>query len=268
MGDISVLKETMKILANERQEVAVATITKASGSAPRGVGTKMGVLKDGSIIGTIGGGALEKHIIDLSLEALETGESKSHSLNLSDKEIKMICGGAVDVFIDVYKNRSKLMIFGGGHVGYAIYKQALLLDFDIDIFDDREEFANKERFPEANEIFTEDLDEIFQDYKVDDNTYVIIVTRGHSHDEKALEKVVNSNAKYVGSMGSKKKILEMMKSLKEKGYSQENLQKVYAPVGLDIASEKPAEIAVSIMGEILMVKNNGSPANRKMDLVK
>ena len=266
MGDIAVLKETMKLLAKNRQEIAIATITKATGSAPRGVGTMMGVMKDATIIGTIGGGALEKHVIDLSLEALETGESKSHSLNLDDEEIKMICGGAVDVFIDVYKNRSKLMIFGGGHVGYAIYKQALLLDFDIDIFDDREEFLNRERFLQANELFTEDLDEIFKNYQIDDNTYVIIVTRGHSHDEKALAHVVNSDAKYIGSMGSKKKILEMMKSLKEKGYSEENLSKVYAPVGLDIASEDPAEIAVSIMSEILLIKNEGSEAHRKMDL--
>lgn len=267
MADLEVLKEVLE-LKRQRKEVAVATITRSSGSAPRGVGTMMGVLSDGRIIGTIGGGALEKHIIDLSIEALKSGESKSYDLNLDDKEIKMICGGSVDVFIDVYKNRPKLMIFGGGHVGYAIYEQALLLDFDIAIFDDREEFLNKERFPYAEELVLGPIEESLKDYPIDDNTYIVIVTRGHKYDELALEKVVDSDARYIGSMGSKKKIIEMMGSLKEKGFSKEKLNRIYAPIGLDIASEEPSEIAVSILGEILLIQNEGHETHRKLDLMK
>ena len=264
MADVSVLRETMKLIEN-RQEVAVATITRATGSAPRGVGTMMGVLKDRKIIGTIGGGSLENHVIKLAEEALASGESRSFNLPLNSPEIGMICGGEVDVFIDVYKNKAKLMIFGGGHVGFAIYEQALLLGFDIAIFDDREEFLNKERFPEASELIIGELDEVLKDYKIDNNTYIVVVTRGHRHDEKALEMVVNSDARYIGAMGSKKKVIEMMAHLREKGLSEERLKKVYAPIGLDIASEEPAEIAVSIMSEILLVKNNGKEKHRKLD---
>lgn len=267
MGDIKVLKKVLKV-SEEGKKIAVATITRSSGSAPRGVGTMMGVLEDGSIIGTIGGGSLEKYIIDLSLEALETGESRSHDLNLADEEIKMICGGGVDVFIDVYKNRPKLMIFGAGHVGHAIYEQAKSLNFDIDVFDDREEFLNREKFPEANRLLLGELEDTLEDYKIGSNTYIVVVTRGHKLDESVLEKVVDSDAKYIGSMGSKKKIIEMMESLKDKGYKEENLEKVYAPIGLDVASEDPAEIAISILSEIMLVKNNGKEIHRKINLWK
>lgn len=265
MGDLSVLQELVE-LKRKRKEVAIATITRATGSAPRGVGTMMGVLSDRTIIGTIGGGSLENHVINLSVDALDSGESQSFNLSLGSEEIGMTCGGEVDVFIDVYKNKPKLMIFGGGHVGYAIYKQALLLDFDIAVFDDREEFLNRERFPKANELLLGDVRETLKDYDIDDNTYIVVVTRGHEYDEVALEKVIDSNAKYIGSMGSKKKIIEMMASLKEKGFSEENLKKAYAPVGLNIASQEPEEIAVSIISEILLVKNNGSENHRKISL--
>lgn len=267
MADLEVLREVLE-LKKQRKEVAVATITRSSGSAPRGVGTMMGVLSDGRIIGTIGGGALENHIIDLSLEALKTGESKSYDLNLDDEEIKMICGGRVDVFIDVFKNRPKLMIFGGGHVGFAIYEQALLLDFDIAVFDDREEFLNKERFPFAEELVLGNIEESLEDYPIDDNTYIVVVTRGHKYDQAALEGVVDSDAKYIGAMGSKKKVIEMMENLKDKGFSTEKLNRIYAPIGLDIASQEPSEIAVSILGEILLIQNEGKENHRKLDLMK
>nr|WP_300002624.1 XdhC/CoxI family protein [Tissierella sp.] len=263
MADLSVLKETMELI-DAREQVAVATITRATGSAPRGVGTMMAVLKDRKIIGTIGGGALENHVIDLSLDALKSGKSESHKLRLDDKKIGMICGGEVDVFIDVYRNKPKLMIFGGGHVGFAIYEQALLLDFDISIFDDREEFLNKERFPHASELVMGDIEETLKDYKIDKNTYIVVVTRGHKCDQEALEMVVNSEAAYIGAMGSKKKVIEMMEHLKEKGFSEEILKRVYAPIGLDIASEEPKEIAVSIMSEVLLVKNKGNAEHRRL----
>lgn len=263
MADVSVLKETMKLI-NAREQVAIATITRATGSAPRGVGTMMGVLKDRKIIGTIGGGSLENHIIDLSVKALKSGKSESHNLRLDAKEIGMICGGEVDVFIDVYKNKPRLMIFGGGHVGFALYEQAILLDFDVAIFDDREEFLNQERFPQASELVLGDVEETAKDYKIDNNTYIVVVTRGHKCDQEALEMVVNSNAAYIGAMGSKKKVIEMMEHLKEKGFGGDVLKKVYAPIGLDIASEEPKEIAVSIMSEILLVKNKGNEKHRKL----
>ncbi len=267
MGDLNVINKALRDYENGR-EIAIATITKAEGSAPRGVGTMMAVLDDGSIHGTIGGGALEKHIIKLSLEAIKSGMSKSFDLPLNTEGVEMICGGRVEVFIDVYKKKPKLLIIGGGHIGYAIYEQALLLDFHIAIFEDREEFLNIERFPHADELILGPVDKTLSDYKIDENTFIIIVTRGHSYDQISLEQVVNSDARYIGAMGSEKKIITIMKNLKEKGFNDENLKRIYAPIGLDIASEKPSEIAMSILSEVILVKNNKKPEHMKLQYTK
>ena len=263
MADISIMKKaTEEIEAGK--ELAIATITKSEGSTPRGLGTSMIVLGDGNIHGTIGGGALEKHVIELCIESIKEGQSKSVDLPLNTKGVEMICGGGVEVFIDVYKQKPKLLIVGGGHVGYALYKIASLLDFDIVIFEDREEFLTSERFPLAKELVLGSLRENLRNYKIDDSSYIVIVSRSHNSDQESLEEVLNSNAKYIGAMGSKKKIVTMMNNLKELGFSEENLNKIYAPIGLNIAGESPEEIGMSIISEILLVKNNGNPNHSKL----
>lgn len=256
MADISIMKKAIEEIESGN-ELAIATITKSSGSTPRGKGTSMIVKADGSIHGTIGGGALEKHVIELSIEAIKEGQSKTVDLPLTTKGVEMICGGGVEVFIDVYKQKPKLLIVGGGHVGYALYKIASLLDFQLVIFEDREEFLTPERFPLAHELVLGPLRENLRNYEIDENTYIVIVSRSHNSDQESLEEVVNSSAKYIGAMGSKKKIITMMKNLRELGFSEKNLSKVYAPIGLNIAAEGPEEVAMSIMSEVLLVKNNG-----------
>lgn len=262
MADLSVMKKALEDV-EQGKELAIATITKAEGSTPRGKGAVMAVLADGSIHGTIGGGALEKHVIGLCIDAIKEGQSVSVNLPLNTKGVEMICGGEVEVFIDVYKTNPKLLIIGGGHVGYAIYKMASLLDFDIIIFEDREEFLTPARFPLAKELVLGPVKETLREYKIDENSYVVIVSRGHKYDQESLEEVINSNAKYVGAMGSKRKIITMMKNLREQGFSEENLNKIYAPIGLDLSSGSPEEIAISIISEILVIKNQGNPNHSK-----
>lgn len=263
MGDVSVMRRALGEM-QEGKELAIATITKSQGSSPRGKGTVMAVLEDRSIIGTIGGGAFENRVIELSLEAIEKGESISLNLPLNSEGIEMTCGGEVDVFIDVYKKNPTLVIVGGGHVSYAIYNVASLLDFDIVIFEDREEFLNKERFPLATKLVLGPIMENLKEYKVDENTYIVIASRGHKYDQDSLEAVVGSKAKYIGAMGSKKKVITMMENLKEKGISEEVLNKVYSPIGLKLSSGTPEEIAISIIAEILMVKNDGTGRHMKL----
>lgn len=248
------------------KELAIATITSAKGSTPREIGAKMVVLTDGNIYGTIGGGALEKHVIDLCMDAIEKGKSYNIHLPLNKEGVEMICGGEVDVFIEVYKNKPKLLIAGGGHVGYAIYKVASMLDFDIVIFEDREEFLTKDRFPKANKLVLGNMRENLKDYPIDENSYIVIATRGHAYDEECLEAVVESDARYIGVMGSKKKILTMMENLKDKGIQEEKLDKVYAPIGLKLSNGTPEEIAISILSEILLVKNQGELIHMKNTL--
>lgn len=262
MADLYVMKKALEDIENGR-ELAIATITKAQGSAPRKEGTMMAVLEDGSIHGTIGGGKLEKKIIDLCLEAIEDGNSYGINLPLNSEGLNMVCGGEVDVFIDVYKQKPKLLIAGGGHVGYAIYEIANYLGYNVVIFEDREEFLNEERFPLVHKLVLGNIKEKLSEYLIDDNTYIVIVTRGHVSDEEALEAVINSNAKYIGAMGSKKKIISMVNNLREKGISEESINKVYAPIGLKISGGSPEDIALSIMAEIQLIRNNGELIHMK-----
>lgn len=262
MADIIVMKKALEKIG-EGEELAIVTITKAEGSTPRGVGAMMLVLNDGKIYGTVGGGSIENRIIELSLEAIKKGKSYGVNIALDESGVDMICGGEVDIFIDVYKNKPKLLIIGGGHVGQAIYNMANFLDFNIVIFDDREEFANRERFPLAYDLIHGDIKENLKKYPIDNNTYIVIVTRGHNYDEKALEVVVDSNAKYIGAMGSKKKVITMRKNLMEKGISEESLNKLYSPIGIKISSGKPEDIAFSILSEIQLVKNKGELVHMK-----
>lgn len=265
MQDISILKRTLEEI-EKGTELALITITNSSGSTPRNKGTQMAVLKDGSIIGTIGGGSLEKRVIELAKEAIAKGESESVNLPLDTQGVEMICGGEVDIFIKVYSANPQLIIIGGGHVAYAIYKMALLLNFNITIFEDRIEFLNEQRFPDATELIHGDIAQNLSKYNITENSYIVIATRGHSCDQEALEAVVNSKAKYIGTMGSKRKILTIFDNLKEKGISNEALSKVYAPIGLDIGDNSPEEIAISILAEIIAVKNNKTSEHMKITL--
>lgn len=260
MLDIFILKKTLE-LAGKGAELALVTITKSNGSTPRVAGTQMTVLKDGSIIGTIGGGAIEKKIIELALEAIEDGEDKSIFLTLADEG--MVCGGEIEIFIQVFKPSPEILIVGGGHVSLALYNVASLLNFDIVIFEDREEFISHERFPNAKKLIIGKIDKELKEYKISENTYIVIVTRGHKYDGEALEAVINSRAKYIGVIGSEKKVMNMFSTMKNRGITDYQLSKVYSPIGLNIADNSPEEIAISILAEILSVKNHKSGGHMK-----
>lgn len=257
MADFFVIENAMRE-TRKGKEVVLATIVKATGSTPRREGTMMAVLEDGKIYGTIGGGELEREIIKLSMNYIAKEKSGLVNLKLEENSLKMTCGGEVDVFLDICRIKPKLLIVGGGHVGHAIYKAASILDFHIVIFEDREEFLNEKRFPKAQELILGDFEESLKNYPVDNSTYIVIVTRGHEFDEEALEAVINSKAKYIGVMGSRNKVSKMILNLEEKGIDKNKLKKVYTPIGLAIGGETPEEIAISILSEILLIKNNGS----------
>lgn len=262
MDNVSVMKKALSSI-EDGEEAAVVTVTKSRGSTPRDIGATMAVLSDGTVYGTIGGGSLEKYAVDLCLEAIKEGKSRSVKLPLNKEGVEMICGGEVEIFINVYKKKPELLIVGGGHVGHAIYSVASLLNFDIVVFEDREEFLTKERFPRAHQLILGRIDDKLSKYNIDENTYIVIVTRGHEYDERSLEKVIHSNAKYIGVMGSKRKVITMMNNLRNKGIPEEAIKKVYSPIGLDICDGSPQEIALSIMSEILAVKNNGKLRHMK-----
>ncbi|MGH4138999.1 XdhC family protein [Clostridium sp.] len=258
-----ILKDIYESLA-KGHKVALVTITDIKGSTPRKKGSIMAVWEDGSIKGSIGGGNIEYAVIEKTIECIKKDTDKEFEFQLTDEgELHMQCGGDATLFVKVFKPRPKLLIIGAGHIGVEIFKLARILDFYTVIFDDREEFANEKHFEGADEIIVGDIGEKVSQYPIDKSTYIIIVTRGHKCDADALKVTAQSNASYIGMIGSRKKTEFVMKNLLSEGIARESLERVYAPIGINISSEEPNEIAFGIMCEILLVKNNGSLQNLK-----
>jgi len=245
----------------ERGEaVALATVVRTRGSTPREVGAKMLVRSDGSTLGTVGGGVLEAAIIKAALEALEKGEPRliQYGLRADKREGDYgVCGGDMDVFIDVIKPRPLLLLVGGGHVAKPLAKMAHMAGFRIAVLDDREEYANPQRFPDAAQILVGDLKGELERFPLTPETYVVIATRSHETDAEALGAVLDSPAAYIGLLGSRRKVSFIFRALRERGASDEALARVHAPIGLDIGAQTPEEIAVSILAEMVMRRRGG-----------
>lgn len=235
---------------------AVATIIEAKGSTPRNT-AKMIVQRDGSIMGTIGGGLAEAYIIDEAVKAI--GESRSRVVHYrldsaASDGISMQCGGEITVFIEVVPPIPRIIMIGAGHVGLAVANLVDALGYRLVVIDDREEFANQDRYPMATEIYwNPDIAKAIEPLRVDANSYIIIATK--DVDEQALRNVVKMDAAYIGMIGSRRKVALLQEKLREEGIPGDRLKAVHAPVGLDIGAETPVEIAVSIMAEIIKVRN-------------
>jgi xanthine dehydrogenase accessory factor len=243
----------------EGGEAALVTVVSASGSTPREEGAKMLVKPDGSIIGTIGGGSLEAQIIGEAVKVIRQGKPKRLHRSLTAKEAGdegMICGGDLEVFIEPILTPPTLYIFGGGHIALALTKMGKLCGFKIAVIDDRAEFASAERFPEAEFVLAEDFTKSFAQLRIDKSSYIVIVTHGHRHDEVVLEWAVSTPAKYIGMIGSKTKNETIFSHLRDRGVSKEHLDRVHAPIGLEIGAQTPEEIAVSILAEVIEVRRS------------
>lgn len=251
--EIDILKKIEENLQSGKPS-ALVTLTDTTGSTPRKAGTVMGVFED-SIAGTIGGGAIENKVIKDARELLKTGESKSFEYSLTTvDELKMNCGGTVRGYIKIFKPSSKLIICGAGHVGQKIYQISKFLEFDTKIIDDREELLAS-----CPELTLAKFEDILSKISIDENTYIVIVTRGHVMDEAVLELVRNRGAKYIGIIGSRKKITNLKENLEKKGKIGDN---IFAPIGLKISNGTPEEIAIEVIAEILKIKNGGELVHR------
>jgi xanthine dehydrogenase accessory factor len=248
----NIFNEINRNLSQGKPFVA-ATIIQTAGSSPRRTGARMLVYPDGSIFGTIGGGNFEKLVIDDCLrlfhEKKETDLKKYSFSREGDDATGMCCGGEAKVFMEKFGEPKRLVIFGGGHVGRDIVKVCRGLDFSITVIDDRREILDSYD-PGIERIHT---DKEYRDNipALDQNCYVVIVTRSHDCDRIILEKVMKYECAYVGMIGSQKKVSRVFHAMREKGISEEKLSAVRAPVGLDIGGEGPYEIAVSIAAELI-----------------
>lgn len=252
------LMKQLAELLEKGVDVALVTVTSADGSSPRDIGSMMLVDVEGNLLaGTIGGGKVEETAKGDAALCLKDGIAKRlyYELTLKDTEasLGMACGGAVEVFVKPFIKSDQLIIFGGGHIGLVLSGFAKTLGYRVTVVDQREDYASETRFPDVDTRLIMQPDEPVN-LNIDEDTSIVIVTHGHAYDMEALEQVANSDARYIGMIGSKNKIRHCFSELMKKGISEETLNKVHAPIGLDIGGETPEEIALAILAEIQAVK--------------
>jgi len=259
-----IYQEIIRTIA-DGEEAALVTIISAKGSTPRKEGAKMLVKSDGSVIDSIGGGSSEAQAVDMAMAAIKSGEPQrlNISLNAKEGEPGMICGGEVEIFVEPIMPSATLYIFGGGHVSLPVARIGKQLGFKIVVIDDREEYVNPERFPGVAITLVEDFSDVLSRLKPAKSGYILIITRDHQTDELVLEQVLKTQTRYIGMMGSRNKIKTIFAHLVAKGIAQEQLDKIHAPIGLDIHAQTPEEIAVSILAEIIKVRRSQNTEDRQ-----
>jgi len=247
--------EKIEELRRQGKKAALCIVTSTSGSTPRKTGAKMLVFEDSTIFETIGGGSIEKDVIDHAIDVIKDGTPIIKSYKL-EEDLKMKCGGSMQVYIEPLNIFKKLFIFGAGHVGKAVAKFARELEFDITLFDSREGIFNSNEF-EGYKCINNDYLEAIEETVFDENTFIVIVTPKHEYDEVVLKKVVVKLHAYIGMIGSVRKVGIVKKNLlDEKIISQTEIEKINMPIGIPFAAETPNEIAVSIVAKLIDVRNS------------
>ena len=239
------------------EAAALVTIVRAHGSTPQRVGAKMLVFADGRTVGTIGGGCYENDAFWKARNAIETRKALVARYELSDdfaEESGLICGGQMEVYIEPIEPAPQLYLIGAGHIAYHLAGIAANAGFRIYVIDDREKFANTERFPNADEIIVDSIPDWLHRATFPTNSYAVVVTRGHRHDLDALRALAARDLRYLGLIGSRAKVARIYEALRTESMPSECLRRVHAPIGLDIGAVTPAEIAVSILAELIAVK--------------
>ena len=257
-----------KILDLQKNKIpaALVTVVRTEGSTPRKAGAKMVVDWEGRATGTVGGGTAEAKLIKLAKTCISENRTDTLVYNMAEDGrpgTAMVCGGTMEFFIEPLQITPTLFIFGGGHVGYALYRQARLLNFACEIIEDRKELLTKERFPEAQKLHLGNPGKIAAGLPIGSMDFVVIATRHHKFDYEVLRQLIARPIRYLGMLASVRKKAELFQKLREEDVPEELLGRVHTPVGLAIAAETPEEIAVSIVAEIVQIKNQS-----KQELVK
>ena len=246
-------------LRREGRRGAVATIVSVRGSIPSFKTAKMLVRDDGSICGTIGGGCVEADVWQAAREVMESEKPRTLSFDLNQDpkyDTGLVCGGTLEIFVEPILPPALLYIFGAGHVAVNLYKVARGAGFEVIVVDDRDSFANRERFPDSREVIAEDFDAVTSRLSPGESAYIVIVTRGHRDDMRVLRWAVQTPARYVGMIGSRRKTIAIFKELQQEGIPAHLFERVHAPVGLDIGAVTPEEIAVSITAELIAIRRH------------
>lgn len=247
------------------ERVAIATVVKTAGAAPCGVGSKMLVRVDGTTSGSFAGPKTDGKVTQEALHAIRDGHSYLTHIHLDPDQGEAVgsCGATLEVFFEVLRPEPRLIIAGAGYVAQALARLAAALDFRIVVVDDRRDLADPIVFDEKVQLTFGDIPQTIHELEPDESSWIVIVTRGHHLDKDALQAALETNATYVGMIGSPSKVKRIFKDLLKEGISLERLEQVHAPIGLDLGAETPDEIALSIAAEMVMIRKKATGASLK-----
>lgn len=253
---MSSLSEELVRLSEQGEAAVLATVVETDGITGVEPGAKC-LVRDGMIVGeTIGDAAVVQAIVQESSARLRTEKSQLIALEVPQS------GAKLEVFFEVMPAPPKLIVVGAGHIAVPLVKLAKVLDFHVIVIDDRLLYANRERFPDADEVLVGDMAQMLKEMTITPSCYIVLITRGHAYDEPCLRVVLPSQAKYIGMIGSRRRIKACFQRFRDEDkISEELIERVYAPIGLDIATETPAEIALSILAEVVKVRRGGEAAS-------
>ena len=246
-GAATLLAELLKSI-DEGHSVAMVTVVQAGGDYAAALGQRALVWLDRDPYGNLRLGELEARALADATQSLV--QRRPQMLSYAD--------GQVELFVEVQRRPPTLIIIGAGHVAQPLAKLGKLIDFEVVVIDDRPQYANTERFPQADRVIAAPFRPTLRDWPIDADTFIILVTRGHSHDVECLLEVIDSPARYIGMIGSKRRVRAVFDLLEEEqGIPREKFARVYAPIGLDIGAESPAEIGVAVIAEVIKVYRGG-----------
>jgi len=251
---MSSLAEELVRISEQGAAAVLATVVEAEGNSPVEAGAKC-LVRDGAVVGeTIGDASVVEAILQESAAHLRAEKSKLASVE--------VAGAKLEVFFEVMPAPPKLIVVGAGHIAVPLVRMAKVLDFYVVVIDDRLLYANRERFPDADEVLVGDMAQMLKEMTITPSCYIVLITRGHAYDEPCLRVVLPSQAKYIGMIGSRRRIKACFQRFRDEDkISEELIEKVYAPIGLDIGTESPAEIATAILGEVIKVRRGGAAAS-------
>lgn len=248
-------------LRKSGQKCALATIVEVNGSIPSYESAKILVREDGSMLGTIGGGCVEAEVWNAAREVIASEKPKHMTFSLGQDaayDNGLICGGQLNVFIEAVIPEPAAIIFGAGHISKSLAQVSKMAGFAVTVVDNREAFANRERFPDVEEVIAAEYEEAFEKLNVNTSSYLIIVTRGHRDDMRVLRWAITTEARYIAMIGSKRKVIGVLREFEKEGLPREQFERIYAPMGLEIGAITPEEIAVSVAAEMIAVRRGAN----------
>jgi len=246
-----IVEEAHKLM-QASEPFAWVTIIGSEGSSARHLGASMIVTQDGRVFGTVGGAVAELQLIEQAVHAIKEGKPRTVKMPLP------VCAGAITCFINIFQSLETLILIGAGHVAQPMAKLGKMLGFRVVVIDDRSEYATRERFPEADQLIVDSWEKALGEVRIDENSFIIILTYAGEYDELALRKVINSKAAYIGMIASQSKAKAILAKLQRDKVPDELLSRVTTPIGLDVGAETPAEIAVSTMAQIIMIRKKAT----------